>query len=109
MRKTPEKNLTQETCPDRASNPGPLCDRRACHLLFHNGGPGTVLFHCEFRAQCIFGSTTRADSFPVVFSSINVSCNNYFETVDSEIIEELGCKTYEATKLEMLEDRTIQS
>ena len=27
---TPEKNLTQETCPDRGSNPGPLRDRRAC-------------------------------------------------------------------------------
>ena len=26
----PRKNLTQETCPDRGSNPGPLCDRRAC-------------------------------------------------------------------------------
>ena len=24
------KNLTQETCPDRRSNPGPLRDRRAC-------------------------------------------------------------------------------
>ena len=26
----PRKNLTQETCPDRGSNPGPLRDRRAC-------------------------------------------------------------------------------
>ena len=26
----PWKNLTQETCPDRGSNPGPLRDRRAC-------------------------------------------------------------------------------
>ena len=30
----PEKNLTQETCHERGSNPGPLRDRRACyHLL----------------------------------------------------------------------------
>ena len=35
--KTP-KNLTQETCPDRGSNPGHLCDRRACYRLFHSGG-----------------------------------------------------------------------
>ena len=28
--KKPEKNLTQETCPDRGSNPGPLRGRRAC-------------------------------------------------------------------------------
>ena len=29
VRKNPDKNLTQETCPDRRSNPGPLRDRRA--------------------------------------------------------------------------------
>ena len=34
----PRKNLTQETCPDRGSNPGPLRDRRACHHLIHSGG-----------------------------------------------------------------------
>ena len=27
----PRKNLTQETCPERESNPGPLCD------LLHSG------------------------------------------------------------------------
>ena len=32
------KNLTQETCPDRGSNPGPLRDRRACYHLSHSGG-----------------------------------------------------------------------
>ena len=31
------KNITQETCPDRGSNPGPLRDRRACYHLFHSG------------------------------------------------------------------------
>ena len=30
------KNLTQETCPDRGSNPGPLRERRACYHLFHS-------------------------------------------------------------------------
>ena len=34
----PRKNLTQETCPDRASNPGLLRDRRACYRLAHSGG-----------------------------------------------------------------------
>ena len=34
--KTP-KNLTQETCPDRESNPGPLHDRCACYRLLHSG------------------------------------------------------------------------
>ena len=27
----PRKNLTQETCPHRGSNPGPLRDKRACY------------------------------------------------------------------------------
>ena len=35
----PRKNLTQETCPDRGSNPGPLRDKRACYHLLHSGGP----------------------------------------------------------------------
>ena len=34
--KTPKKT-TQETCPDRGSNPGPLRDRRACCRLLHSG------------------------------------------------------------------------
>ena len=35
----PRKNLTQETCPDRGPNPGPLRDRRARYYLSHSGGP----------------------------------------------------------------------
>ena len=27
----PRETLTQETCPDRGSNPGPLPDKRACY------------------------------------------------------------------------------
>ena len=34
----PPKNLTQETCPNRGSNLGPLRDRRAWYRLFHSGG-----------------------------------------------------------------------
>ena len=33
-----QKNLTQETCPNRGSNPGPLRDKRACYHLFHSSG-----------------------------------------------------------------------
>ena len=32
------KTLTQETCPDRGSNAGPLRDKRACYHLLHSGG-----------------------------------------------------------------------
>ena len=35
----PRNNLTQETCHDRGSNPGPLSDKRACYHLRHSGGP----------------------------------------------------------------------
>ena len=38
----PRKNLTQETCPDRGSNPGPLRDKRACYRLLHSGGLNRV-------------------------------------------------------------------
>ena len=38
----PRKNLTQETCPDPESNPGPLCGRCACYCLSHSGGHVTV-------------------------------------------------------------------
>ena len=34
----PRKNLTQETCADRGSNPGPLRDRRVCCHLANSGG-----------------------------------------------------------------------
>ena len=35
----PRKNLTQETCSDRGTNPGTLRDRRACCCLAHSDGP----------------------------------------------------------------------
>ena len=38
VRKKPEKNPTQEACPDRGSNPGPLRDKRVCYHLLHSGG-----------------------------------------------------------------------
>ena len=41
----PRKNLTQETCPDRGSNPGPLRDKRACYHLFHSGGLDLIVIY----------------------------------------------------------------
>ena len=41
--KTPKK-LTQKTCPERGSNPGPLCDKRACYHLLHSGGLFIIFF-----------------------------------------------------------------
>ena len=34
----PQKNLTQETCPDRGSNSGPQRERHTCYRLLHSGG-----------------------------------------------------------------------
>ena len=59
--KTP-KNLTQETCPDRGSNPGPLHDKRACyHLLLMEltgigGGPIShiLLIHTSINMKMRF-------------------------------------------------------
>ena len=48
----PWKNLTQKTCPDRGSNPGPLRDRRACYLMTHSGG----------REYCNFNNRLDIDS-----------------------------------------------
>ena len=42
----PRKNLSQETCPDRGSNRGPLRDRRACYHLAHSGGPASYSSGC---------------------------------------------------------------
>ena len=40
----PRKNLTQETCPNRGSNPGPLHDKRACYHLLHSSELANFLF-----------------------------------------------------------------
>ena len=48
----PRKNLTQETCPDRGSNPGPLRDKRACYHLLHSGGLSS--FYFAFTIDTIF-------------------------------------------------------
>ena len=43
----PRKKLTQETCPDRGSNPGPMRDKRACYHLLHSGGLYLLLYHLQ--------------------------------------------------------------
>ena len=41
----PLKNLTQETCPDQGSTPGPLRDRHSCYHLAHSGGWYVTDYH----------------------------------------------------------------
>ena len=49
-----QKNLTQETCPDRGSNLGQLRDKRACYHLLHSGGLISInkqlMFPIEFQS-----------------------------------------------------------
>ena len=45
----PRENLTQETCPDRRSNPGSLRDRCACYRLLHSGGQFVMYYNKKLR------------------------------------------------------------
>ena len=49
----PRKNLTQETCPDRGSNPGPLRDKRACYHLLHSGGQ-LLVYKCKYEYENVY-------------------------------------------------------
>ena len=49
-KENPEKNLTQETCPDQGSNPGPLRDKHACYHFLHSGGP-YIIFANKINRQ----------------------------------------------------------
>ena len=63
----PRKNLTQETCPDRGSNPGPLRDKRACYHLFHSGGHSAVLY----RPPAWTGDWLYSNAFSCVIVILN--------------------------------------
>ena len=49
----PRKNLTQETCPDRGSNPGLLRDSRTCYHVVHTGGQDGIELNLDlfYRIQ----------------------------------------------------------
>ena len=57
----PRKNLTQETCPDRGSNPDTLRDKLACYHLFHSGGPYVFINRLHIISSFI-AFTSRANS-----------------------------------------------
>ena len=49
----PQKNLTQETCPNCGSNPGLLRDRCACYHLAHSGGRISLWIVVVAKGSCI--------------------------------------------------------
>ena len=57
----PQKNLTQETCPDRGSNPGPLLDRHACYRLTHSGGQANLYILFELLGM----NLKSGENFPM--------------------------------------------
>ena len=66
----PRKNLTQETCPDRGLNPGPLRDRRACYRLAHNGGEGVNgCLSCYKNAVLTCEISLKTRAYEVVLNS----------------------------------------
>ena len=61
VRKNPGRNLTQETCPDRGSNPGPLRDRRAYCSLLHSGGPPNIITNLKSKRLRWAGYVARME------------------------------------------------
>ena len=53
------KTLTQETCPDLGSNPGPLRDKRACYHLFHSGGQANMFKEKRLIEKGVPATSTR--------------------------------------------------
>ena len=64
----PRKNLTQETCPDRGSNPGPLRDRRACYRLAYSSGPHGMTSVSILEVNMLKNSSILAVSVPINLS-----------------------------------------
>ncbi|PSN30341.1 hypothetical protein C0J52_25540 [Blattella germanica] len=52
----PQKNLTQETCPDRESNPGPLRERRIRYPLLHNARMSNACIQKEIKHRLNSGN-----------------------------------------------------
>ena len=62
-----KKNFTQETCPDRESDPGPLRDKRACYHLLHSGGQITIIvFANKFKTFLLWYPTTFVKNIPFI-------------------------------------------
>ena len=88
----PRKILTQETCPDRGSNPGPLRDRRACYRLLHSGGlPDLNIIKLVVEKSFTFVNTlwngTLIDKFKWAMDGISVILvKNHFLILLQEFI-----------------------
>ena len=64
----PQLNLTQETCPNRESNPGPLHDRHSCYHLVHSGGQISSAYHIVIKNASLFKYTSMLLDFTALFN-----------------------------------------
>ena len=97
VRKNPEKNLTQETCPGRGSNPGPLRDRRTCYHLLHSGGH--VIIHLrKFYHPVSFPTNWKLRH--IIRKTINyrLYC----------MVVKLGLSPWEEHKLRLFENKVLR-
>ena len=67
----PRKNLTQETCPDRGSNPGPLRDTHACYNSFK------VCVHWHYGIQLLVSTVGCRFTNSLVLSLPTSTCLCY--------------------------------
>ena len=63
----PRKNLTQETCPERGSNPGPLRDKRARYHLFHSGGLFLSMYMLDLSILTIWTTQMTTENLSLNF------------------------------------------
>ena len=56
----PQKNLSQQTYPDRGSNPGPLRNTRACYRLLHSGGHNNAAYQGFSNYGTLYENGTRS-------------------------------------------------
>ena len=61
-----EKNIPQETFPDRGSNPGPLRDRRACYHLPHLTDEGVPPIEIHRRMLDVYGACVWHEHYETV-------------------------------------------
>ena len=73
----PRKNLTQETCPDRGSNPGPLRDKRSCYHLLQSGGYPHNLSEYSIYFSFFHGRLARCRAHSSIFPSLHLRHSSF--------------------------------
>ena len=73
----PRKNLTEETCPDRGSNPGPLSDVLLVLFILFRRKTWQVFTLREPSRTRLLTALTLADSFVKTLTNVSTDWNTY--------------------------------